>query len=319
MRLFLTSVLAIALCIMSCSPATTDEQASADTLQGPPIDSVLSPNAVAKDEISSGHSPLDEIAIDDGDADPVFEDSLSKYFTPDQIVILKKAREQFNGIKTVQQMANYYPSTLLVVTEIVNKQIGEITPTETSGDDSPDASWKWFGDYYPGFYGSVDCSECEYDIKTTFGPLKEKAQQTPGNEDDMFFDLCEVAYGGSSSLIASISNSEGWYQLVGCDFCAASLLGNGKRLEILGRLEEASGARQYFGELMDDFQEAATSESYDKFFGMKKDILNELNTMLTSKILTAEQKARLTELRQKVQSGAVEVECGTKDCKWPEY
>jgi hypothetical protein len=330
MRVFSLSIFLIAIFVVSCSPTKTDEQASADTLQTAP-DTMAMPQ---DPEVSDDGEPivgeqqeepikpsaiLEAIAIDESDNDPVYEDSLSKYFTPEQIIILKKAKKQFKYIKTVQQMADYYPSTLVTVTEIVNKQIHEITPTEYSGDDSPDTSWKWFGDYYPGFFGSVDCSECDYDLKTTFEPLLGKAKETEALEDDMFLELAGVVYGGSASLTSSITNSQGWYELVGCDFCAASLLGNGKRLEIVGRIEQAASARPYFGKQMDEFQEAATSESFDKFFGIKKDILYELNMMLKNKILTPEQKTRLDDLRQKVVKGEVEVECGSKACNWPEY
>jgi hypothetical protein len=322
MRLILTSIIAIAFFVTSCAPPKTDELAQVDSLQLA-LDTLATPEDTTTEqgqtEPAKISAALEQIAIDDSVVDPVYEDSLSKYFTPDQIVILKKAKIQFDNIKSVADMAAYYPSTLITVSDIVNTQIREITPTETSGDDSPDASWKWFGEYYPGFYGSVDCSECEYDIKTTFDVLAGKAKETPGLEDDMFLDLCDVVYGGGYSLTGSITNSEGWYQLVGCDFCAASMLGNGKRLEILGRIQEAAAAKAYFGAEMDRFQEAATSESFDKFFLMKKDIISELNAMLKSKILTPEQKTSLDELRTKVMKGEVEVECGTKDCKWPEY
>lgn len=317
MRFNLFSILAIVILITSCSRGTTDDQASDSLAAAADTTGAANTTALSKAEPSKPCG-IEAVKLDGSEVDPVFEDSLKKYFTPEQIITLRKAKKQFDNIKTAEDMAAYYPCTLRAVTDIVNTQISVMTPTETSGDNSPDPSWRWFSDYYPGFSGSVECSECSYDMKISHEPLLEKAAQTSGNEDDIFFDLAETVYEGPYSIDASIFNSTGWYELVGCDFCDASLLGSNKRYTVLVKIERGAAARKYFGYEMDKFQEAATMAGEDHFYDTKQHVIDEINLMLKVNILTPEEKTGLNDLIQKINSGQVQVNC-QENCEWPEY
>lgn len=316
-----TCILAI-IFLVRCTPAKTEEQNSDSTQVQSDSLPVTVDSLVQDPPAVNTTSSLDTISIADVPPDSLYsDDSLSRYFTPEQIVTLKQARKQFKNIRSAADVAGYFPATLKTVSDILNTQINKITPTETSGDDSPNATWEWFPNYFPGIYGSVDCSECSYEAHIDLSPLVQKVSATPEKEDDLFFDLTQSVYGGTPTIDGSIENSGGYYELVGCDFCAASLLGSGKRVEILQKLALAASARPLFGAQMDRYLEVALGVQEDRFYYPKKDVLTELDKMMRSVVITDAQRASLSEFRKRLASGGGDYQfgCGTADCKWPEY
>jgi len=303
MRLYPIVVISITT-LLSCSPQTSEEQSSIDSLR--------------KTEDTTAVADVVAVQQTKISIDPVYEDSLKRFFTPEQLDLIKKARIQFNNIKTSTDMAEYFRNTINKVTDILNKQVDVITPTETSGDNSPAASWSWFSDYYPGFSGSADCSECSFTMKTGLGELQEKASATEGMEDDAFFDLCNSVYGGG---YVELFNVGWWYELIGCDFCAASIFGNGQRLEILRKIEKIDGnTKAMFAPEIEHFQEAATSEAFpERYAKSKKEILDELNAILEISILTSTQRDRLMSLKKDIEADKPQFDCNTRDCEWPSY
>lgn len=320
----LSSCLTVAVCFALSSCATqTSETANEDT--DTTALAAVDTTATTEEVVEEGGpieewEPSEELVQSANDT--LSEDELfNKYFTPEQIPIVKAARKQFDDIATAADFAAYFPDKLLEITEIVDKQIDTVTPTETSGDDSRGPEWDWFWAYYPGFYGSVECSECSYASKISIEVLTEKTSRTPEPEDDQYLDLVGKVYGGAFSLSGTIENTGGWYELAGCDFCAASLLGSGKRYEILLAIEGASAnVRKYWQKEIEIYQEAAVQIGEDKFINTKEQVLAELNNMLKSKILTISHRTALTEFKRKITDGELkDFECQAKDCNWPEY
>lgn len=284
----------------SCSAPSSSEQ-TADTLAQVHPDSVVELNAgIPSEAVADTQTEEQSASCEEQVAE--WDEQLNTNFTPEQGSFMRQARLEFCDIGTAAQLAAFYFNTMDSVVEVVNKQIALITPTETSGDDSPDATWSWLPSFFPVYYGSVDCSECTYDTKISMGPFVEKAKATPEPEDDLFFEAAALM-------------PDNWYTLEGCDFCAASNMGDGIRVQILDALASANAARPAFGKKMDEFLAHATStDTFDNTFSRtKEEVLKELDAMIKHRVITTEQKNALKELRGTL-SEAGQYDCATKNC-----
>lgn len=248
--------------------------------------------------------------------DPTWDDSLKKYFTQVQIVRIKLAKEQFQKIATAQDLARFYRITLPALATIMDAQINVITPTESSGDDSPAPHWAWFPNYFPVLSSDVLCSECSYGPMIELKPIQAKAAATPGREDDLFFDLANIVYSGRYQANSSIYNADGWFVLVNCDLCAASTLGSGKRVDMLNAIERASPARAIFGQEIDRILDAVLMVHDDHYYYDQATTLAELDKMLASPLLTAEQKTKLQDYRKEIIAKS-SFGCSAGNCEWP--
>lgn len=243
-----------------------------------------------------------------------YEDSLLKYFTPEQVPVVKQARAEFNQLKTSAEMAHYYFTTLPVILDMLYKQIQVSDPDVYSGDDAPSKHWQWFETYYPTVYFSVNCSECSYDPYAAISRMAEKADSTAGTDDEAFFAL------------ASLGEQDS-YRLIDCHFCAASTLGDGRNNEMLRLVEQTGTAQTLFSNKISEYRAEALSVSSDFYYYDRKKVLAEVDLMLKSKILTAEERAALKEFRDSVAAdNAGQFGCGTTTgCDWgntegaPEY
>jgi len=248
--------------------------------------------------------------------DPEWDDSLKKYFTPVQVVRIKLAKEQFQKIATVSDLARFYRITLPAVATIMETQINAITPTESSGDNSPAPHWAWFPQYFAVLSSDVLCSECSYSPMVELKPIQAKAAATPGKEDDLFFDLANIVYSGRYEAHSSIYNADGWSVLVDCDLCAASTLGSGKRVDMLNAIERAASAHVIFGQEMDAILNAVLMVHDNYYYYDKETVLVELDKMLASRILTAEQKTTLQNYRKEIIAKSF-FNCSAGNCEWP--
>lgn len=250
------------------------------------------------------------------DYDPTYDDSLKKYFTEEQTIIIKKAITEHESIRTAPELARFYMVTLPRIAEIVNKQIGVSHPDLYSGDDSPSAQWGWFEQYFPWITFGVLCSECSYEAITGFGDLPALAGQTEEQEDDLFFDLAQYVYKGSyDGRGTDLAGEGGWYSLQGCHFCNTSMVGSGQYKGVLDRLEKAAPAQALFGSVMDIYRGFALDVKYDHYSKSKTDVLSEIKQMLKCKI-TADERTALKATLDQLSSSApgAQFDCATKDC-----
>lgn len=324
-RLIVILILIIVLASCSTVSKTEDEKSSDSLVAENPTSAQAAAESVEgdtttlpEDYVPEHMIPPDEVY--DAEADTLFDEQLSKFFSEEQILKLKQSLAAFHDISDASSLAAYYIHTIPQVCEIINKQIAEHTPT-MSGDNSPEATWSWLLDYYPGIYLSVDCGECEYSAKNEISPLIELAKKTEGDEDDVFLDLAATVYGGTIyNRTGLISNSGGWYTLEGCHFCNASTLGDGKRIEIIRKLETASSSRRLFESEMDQFLTAVLQVKDDRYLYSKQKVLTEIDQVLASKILSDKQRIELTNERDNV-SNYSEFDCGKEGnkCTWPEF
>ena len=294
----------IVLTLAACTVIKSTDESQNDTLTLA-YDSV--PDTLAAQQPLTFREPVPEPVTS-------YEDSLLRYFTPEQVPVVKQARAEFNQLKTSAEMAHYYFTTLPVILDILYKQIQVSDPNVYSGDDAPSKHWQWFESYYPTVYFSVNCSECSYEPYAAISRIAEKADSTMGKDDEAFFALAFLGEQDS-------------YKLVDCDFCAASTLGEGRNSEMLKLIEQTGTAQTLFSNKIREYRAEALSVNSDFYYYDKKKVLAEVDLMLKSKILTAEERATLKEFRDSVAADkAGQFGCGTTTgCDWgntegaPEY
>jgi hypothetical protein len=292
--------ISLAILLNGCSGSKPNDTLAADS---------LSTDTTALTDVG----PIGTNPVDLGDYKPgadaqkptPWDDSLKKYFEPDQVVTVKNAVAEYNDVKSAADFARYYLKTSGSILNLVGERIRVSDPDVYSGDDSPKRHWAWFEQYYPAIYLSVDCGECSYDPKLSIDKLKKKASQTQGNEDDLFVDVMQLAESDS-------------YQLLGCDFCAADVLGDGRYIGILHALEKATPAQALFGSKMNDYRARTLYVETGNYVNSKAMVLAELDKMLAVKILTAEEQKNLKASRDKLASGEYKAQfnCGTEECTW---
>jgi hypothetical protein len=248
-----------------------------------------------------------------------WDDSLKKYFTPPQIIKIKKARADFYQIKTASELAYFYHVTLDTVRQIVDSRIPVFDNVEYSGDNSPDIHWAWFDDYFVSIKCDVLCSQCDYSAFINLVPLAAKAKETPEKEDDMFFELGLEAYGPDSEVVhdgyGSINDNQGnWTAMFLCDVCIVNMIGSGYHSKIIKRLEETSSARKYFKDEIDNYLTTSLNVNDQRFYHKKEDVIAEIDLMLTSPLLNEKQKTGLNETREKLNtSEKLQFECGSME------
>jgi len=293
---FSAAVCFILLILIACTgPKSSDETSLAsDSLADDSTQSVSSDAQIEQ----VAEEPVEEETTQ-------WDEAMQKCFTPEQIVTVKKAKSEFKNLKTSEEMAHYYNTTMQDIFKLVNDRIAVTNPELYSGDDSPSKQWSWFAEYYPAVKLSVDCSECMYEPSADVRQLIHAASNTKGNEDEIFFDLVDI---GSTPS----------YELVACDFCAASTLGDNRSSKMLSLVERATPANALFGEQISYYRRSALGVAGNYFFYDKPKVLSEIDLMLKSKILTAEERTTLKETRDQLASNETKVQfnCGTAECDW---
>jgi hypothetical protein len=269
-----------------------------------------------------------------------WEDSLKKYFEPEQIVKIKQARKQFDEIKTAADLAAFYFVTLDTVKTMVNEQISFAQYTmmprrseyEYENMLGIDERWSWFHDYFPSIKCALLCGLCPYHAHTDLLPLMEKAKHTPEKEDDLFFELAMVTYRSENSkgvvydglgeygegLNGSGDSLGQWGVTLSCDRCMASTLGGGYYYRIVQSVEKAASARKLFGVAIDRYLTFTLSVIYNlHFYHPKVKVLSEIDKILASPVLKQEQKKQLRADRERINTETeIKFGCGTIKCEW---
>lgn len=309
-ELFLAAIFVLGFVACSCTRPSGPSSADADTLK---TDTV----ALAAEEppVEEG-GPIDEYEPSEPTAG---EDDLSAHFTASQVAEIQNAKNEFDEIRSASDLAHFYMVTLPAVVATVNKRIQETFPDLGAGDDRPRAEWEWFGNYFPGVGFDVLCGECSYEAMIMLDDVADKAGQTPEPEDDMFFELATSIYGRSyDGLGGSVGNAGGWYTLVNCDFCAASLVGSGQFFRVLEQLEKARPAYPLFGSVMDNYRRSALAIEDTHYYHDKPRVVDELVKMLNSKLLTTEEKSAVREVCDRIRGKKSDSQfnCGEGNCNF---
>lgn len=227
------------------------------------------------------------------EGDTVWNDSLQKYFTSDEIVILKQAHAEYENISRESDLAIFYNSTIHGVCEIITKQLAINEPAE--GNPFPDEKWRWLFEYMPCLTVELLCMDCSYVSVIDTRKLLELAKTTPEPEDDLFFELVVMVHPKVLTKLQWLEYTSGLYTVSGCDLCEASTLGDGRRTQILSKIIAAAPSRKWFDYEMDELLESIIRINRSDYLYSKEKVLAEIADMLESPLLNQEQKSQINE------------------------
>jgi hypothetical protein len=252
----------------------------------------------------------------DTSMDTAFDDSLNKYFLPDQIIHLKQAKAAFAQINTEEEMAIFYRFTLQEVCNMFRMQVG---PPETleMGDTSPKFKWAWFTDYFPLVYGDVHCLDCIFSPMNDIALLVPVAARTPGKEDDLFLDA--LIFGNGSSRFSCSRNilySSALWETTHCCMCTSSVMGDGRRLTLLKKIEAASAAGKLFKAELDEMAMQLSQLHASHYLYSKDSVLSEISQIIERPIWTEQKRFEMIRELKKIEKES-QFNCAIPDaCNW---
>lgn len=163
--------------------------------------------------------------------------------------------------------------------------------------DKPMPNLYWIGDAIDGLVASRVAEGTSYYLFYNYKNWDSKAASTIGTEDDQFFDLCYSIY-ATDSIEYFFKN----WTLQVSDYESSSLLGEGKHLAILNKMETLSEeTKKLFNKPIDNFKTELLNDIYygQSYWRSKEDILREFDTILAKDftVLTTEEKLSLQDRR----------------------
>ncbi|MEM6967109.1 MAG: hypothetical protein AAF573_20265, partial [Bacteroidota bacterium] len=203
------------------------------------------------------------------------DDIRTKSFFGENIYeMAKNYQRQWQAAQTSQDL-----SVLFSAAEKIQEAMNNVLSDKLEVEDPmtlPDMTW--IERSVPGLHTSLVAEGTQFHLFKNYKKMHTKAKTTEGKEDDNFFEL--------QFAVNEVDSIEHFYKswfLQTWDYGGSSLLGQGKHLAILNRINEQLSASKIFApyimaiksELLKDI-----SEEYVTYWESKEKILDELRNIL---------------------------------------
>lgn len=198
-------------------------------------------------------------------------------------------QQQWESAKTSQDVSSLY-SAVEKIQEAANNVLSEKLEVQ---DPMTLPDMTWIERSIPGLQTSLVAEGTQFHLFKNFKKMNAKAKQTNGEEDDDFFEL--------QFLVNEVDSIEHFYKswfLQTWDYGGSSLLGQGKHLKLLNRMNDLLSKSKVFEsqilaiktELLKDI-----SEDYVTYWEPKEKILDELRNIIQKEFVffTKEDKIML--------------------------
>ncbi|MFY7788648.1 MAG: hypothetical protein ACOVQA_12330 [Thermoflexibacteraceae bacterium] len=245
-----------------------------------------------------------------------FDEQLAASFNNEQLAELKNIETTFRQIKTAKDLANFYRQTVPSLIELLNKKVKKYDP-EASSNENMVNKWRWIADYMPYVTVETVCADCEAEAYMVINPLRDKAEITAENDDNLFFEALATAYqlDNQPDKVVLKPNMT-WIAKVGCDVCNADILGSGKHVKTLKVLEKAKATTVFLPEVEQLWIETMPNVANNYYYA-KEEVLDELEQILTTVTLSNREKERLKNIRYLLSTNkTTQFDCQKGNCQF---
>lgn len=187
---------------------------------------------------------------------------------------LEDYRADLGSIQTSEDFARIYRRGQGIrdsLVDILQRKVEVVDPI-----NAMDISWiDWS---FPGFSHQLVAEGTLYHLFADFKVFSNYAKATKGEEDDQFINLCLTVH--------SVDSIEYFYPswfLQTWDYGGHSLLGQGKHLEVLQKMQSLRDNTSFFNDQIDDFKNniiADITEEWVSYWESKEGIIKELDAIL---------------------------------------
>ena len=168
----------------------------------------------------------------------------------------------------------------------------------------------------------AECGECSVEAIVNIAPFIQLAAKTKGVCDDAYFKLLKLMYYkesiGDSIIFEGGGNISNWMTMDGCDFCSYSELGGGAIVKMYQQRDKVNACGNLFKEKSTNYSRYFQPEDSETHYGYSKDsVIAELNKILTSVKLSAEERKSLEGTLKKIKSGVgIQFNCKNSSCTY---
>ena len=203
---------------------------------------------------------------------------LHSIFGKDNAARLKVYSQSFDNIHSVEGFASVYKAGCL----LRDTMIRLIETKVEIGEEDELPNLFWLDDAFPGFIPQLVAEGTSYYLFADYRQFLAKANQTPGQEDNNFIDIClQVFPEDSIEYFFPVWNIQTW------DYGGHSLLGRGIHKEVLESLAEFSATTDLFKEevsrIKDDLINDITGQ-YVTYWEDTEWILPELDSIISAEL-----------------------------------
>lgn len=239
------------------------------------------------DSSDTYHAIISDIEDDDTTTFFEFLESITVEFeqeTKDDVAYMKnQMMNDFNAIQTAEELKEFYlktvPATLTILEDIA-----------WSYDGSPESDWSdWekLNEKLPFFDAGSYEAEGNFGLVINAYPFYEKAQSTPSDHDDIYFEAVKRINNGFEELsneliIIGYGGSYTFFEHY-CDWCSNSLLGTGIFEYVLEITQNCSDSTNLFrAELYEIESQTLRSMSFDCYQESEEKVLAELEKIAST-------------------------------------
>lgn len=262
-------------------------------------------------------------SIEDEDTTTFFEfvESITVEFeqeTKDDVAYLNNhMMNDFNAIQTAEELKEFYlktvPATLTILENIA-----------WSYEGSPESDWnEWekLNEELPFFDAGSYEAEGNFGLVINAYPFYEKAQSTPSDHDDIYFEAVKRINNGFEELsneliIIGYGGSYTFFEHY-CDWCSNSLLGTGIFEYVLEITQNCSDSTNLFrAELYEIESQTLRSMSFDCYKESKEIVMAELEKIASTIKMPDEHLQELYDVIDDIENGEGITFDG--ECEWEE-
>ena len=203
---------------------------------------------------------------------------LHSIFGKDNAARLKVYNQSFENIHSVQSFASVYKAGCL----LRDTMIQLIESKVEIGEEEELPNLFWLDNAFPGFIPQLVAEGTSYYLFADYRQFLEKAQKTPGEEDNAFVDICLTVFPEDS-----IEYFFPVWQIQTWDYGGHSLLGRGIHKKVLFALDEFSKSTDLFKEEVGRIKEELINDITSPYVTYWEDsdlILPELDTILQANL-----------------------------------
>ena len=223
------------------------------------------------------------------------KERLSSFFGAEKPRQILQYRTDFNSVENPRDLENVFIRGTILRDSLVQTMSEKIEILDH--EKLPDLSW--LEDAMPGFTLGMVAEGTRYYLFQDYGKMKQWAEKTTDKEDDVFFEFINFINAGEEiESFYPIWFEQTW------DYGGFSLLGEGKHLSTLKRMEKLMAEQQLFRnpvlklkmKLLKDILNAPTGE----YGASAEKIIKEIDAILSSdfKVLSEIEKKKLTERKK---------------------